>query len=87
MAATKIPARDSASHSSLTIAWPDCESDEAMVICLAELKNLAQWAKIVECSECEFEIDPRELAGMVRYRLDALVQLLDVVKLCEEAAK
>jgi len=51
---------------------------EALATGRAEVHNLAQWLRIVECSQCEFEIDPRELAEMVGQRLQGLIQLFDV---------
>ena len=64
--------------SGLPLALPDCDASDALEIGRAEAMNLYRWVHLVECSACEFEIDPRELAGMVGHRLQALIQFFDV---------
>lgn len=55
---------------------------EALATCRSEVRNLKQWLRLVECSQCEFEIDPHELAEMVGQRLHVLLQLIDLHQEC-----
>lgn len=64
----------------LAKARPDDSWDEAMVVVRGELLNLFRWVHLVECSKCEFELDPRELAGMVGERLQLLMRYLDATE-------
>ncbi len=56
---------------------PGCSAIEALASGRADLMNLFRWVHLVECSQCEFEIDPRDLAEMVGQRLQAVIQFMD----------
>lgn len=75
--ATKKSAAAQLQPAVLPLARPDCDVAEALAIGRAEIMNLFRWVHLVECSRCEFEIDPRELAEMVGQRLQPVIQLFD----------
>lgn len=52
--------------------------DDPLTVVRDEILNLYRWLHLVECSQCEFEIDPRELAEMVGQRLQVVKQFCDL---------
>lgn len=77
--ATSKTAGEGAITATLPFQWPAAEPEEAVGIVLQELRDLEHWLRMVECSVCEYEIDPREFAALVRRNLHGNVVFLDLV--------